>query len=99
MQVPLFYWLLQIAEGIGTILIHIALVLIPRRSARPSAPHEGMVACSPAIALISAPLILNCMEQIIEATADEDLMAQIWEGKREDAKVRDFEELALELGI
>jgi hypothetical protein len=39
------------------------------------------------------------MEQMIEATADKDLMAQIREGKREDAKVRDFEELARELGI
>ena len=60
---------------------------------------NAMVACSPAIALISTPLILNCMEHRIEATADEDLLAQIREGKREDAKVRDFEELALELGI
>ncbi|MEA1907922.1 MAG: hypothetical protein U9N43_02690 [Euryarchaeota archaeon] len=39
------------------------------------------------------------MVRTIEVLSDKDLMAQIGEGKRDDAKVMDFEELAQELGI
>ena len=38
-------------------------------------------------------------EQIEEATEDADLMEQIEEGKKDDVKIQDFEELAEELGI
>jgi PHD/YefM family antitoxin component YafN of YafNO toxin-antitoxin module len=39
------------------------------------------------------------MQRTIEMLSDRDLMHQIEEGKREDVKIRDFEELAKELGI
>ncbi len=39
------------------------------------------------------------MRRTIEVLSDRDLMYQIEEGKREDVKIRDFEELAKELGI
>jgi len=39
------------------------------------------------------------MVRTIELLSDKDLMAQIREGKRDDANVMDFEELAQELGI
>ena len=39
------------------------------------------------------------MVRTIEVLSDKDLMAQIGEGKRDDVKVMDFEELAQELGI
>ncbi len=39
------------------------------------------------------------MQRTIEVLSDPDLMNQIEEGKREDVKIRDFEELAKELGI
>jgi len=39
------------------------------------------------------------MVRTIEVLSDKDLMAQIGEGKRDDAKVMDFEELAQELEI
>ena len=39
------------------------------------------------------------MQRTIEVLSDRDLMNQIEEGKREDVKRRDFEELAKELGI
>ncbi|MEA1905804.1 MAG: hypothetical protein U9N12_02445 [Euryarchaeota archaeon] len=39
------------------------------------------------------------MMRTIEVLSDKDLMAQIGEGKRDDVKVMDFEELAQELGI
>ncbi|GBE55151.1 MAG TPA: hypothetical protein ENH28_06230 [Euryarchaeota archaeon] len=39
------------------------------------------------------------MKRTIEVLSDEDLMSQIKEGRKEDAKVLDFEKLARELGI
>jgi len=39
------------------------------------------------------------MQRTIEVLSDGDLMNQIEEGKREDVKIRDFEELAKEFGI
>ena len=39
------------------------------------------------------------MARTIEVLSDKDLMSQIGEGKRGNAKVMDFEELAQELGI
>ncbi|HUV02348.1 MAG TPA: hypothetical protein VMW67_02705 [Desulfobacteria bacterium] len=39
------------------------------------------------------------MQRTIEILSDRDLMDQIEEGKREDVKRRDFEELAKELEI
>ena len=39
------------------------------------------------------------MRRTIEIRSDRDLMEQIEEGKRDSAKVIDFEELASELGI
>jgi len=39
------------------------------------------------------------MVRTIEVLSDKDLMAQIGEGKRDDVKVMDFEELAQELEI
>jgi len=35
----------------------------------------------------------------IEVLSDKDLMEQIEEGKRDNAKIMDFEELARELGV
>ncbi|RLG27087.1 hypothetical protein DRN85_01035 [Methanosarcinales archaeon] len=39
------------------------------------------------------------MQRTIETLSDEDLMGQIREGREEGVKVRDFEEVAEELGI
>ncbi len=39
------------------------------------------------------------MVRTIEVLSDTDLMAQIGEGKKDDVRVMDFEELAQELGI
>ena len=39
------------------------------------------------------------MKRTIEVLSDKDLMQQIEEGKKKDAKVLDFEDLASELGI
>ena len=39
------------------------------------------------------------MQRTIEVLSDRDLMQQIEEGKRENIEIRDFEELAKELGI
>ncbi|RJS73928.1 hypothetical protein CW696_00430 [ANME-2 cluster archaeon] len=39
------------------------------------------------------------MRRTIEILSDRDLMEQIEEGKKDGAKVMDFEELASELGI
>ncbi len=39
------------------------------------------------------------MKETIEALSDVDIMKQLEEGKKEGTKVRDFEELAKELGI
>jgi PHD/YefM family antitoxin component YafN of YafNO toxin-antitoxin module len=39
------------------------------------------------------------MRRTIEVLSDRDLMYQIEEGKRADIKIRNFEELAKELGI
>ena len=39
------------------------------------------------------------MQRTIEILSDRDLMNQIEEGQREGVKIRDFEELAKELGI
>ncbi|OFV67327.1 MAG: hypothetical protein SCAL_001596 [Candidatus Syntrophoarchaeum caldarius] len=39
------------------------------------------------------------MLRTIETLSDEDLMEQISEGKRREAKIRDFEAVARELGI
>lgn len=39
------------------------------------------------------------MKRTIEILSDRDLMEQIEEGKKDGAKVMDFEELASELGI
>lgn len=39
------------------------------------------------------------MNQTIEILLDKDLMQQIKDGKKDNAKVVDFEELASELGI
>ena len=39
------------------------------------------------------------MVRTIEVLSDKDLMEQIEEGKKDDAKIMDFEELAKELGI
>jgi PHD/YefM family antitoxin component YafN of YafNO toxin-antitoxin module len=39
------------------------------------------------------------MQRTIEVLSDRDLMNQIEEGKREDVKIRDFEEFAKERGI
>jgi len=39
------------------------------------------------------------MQRTIEVLSDPDLMNQIEEGKRDGVKIRDFEELAKELGI
>jgi PHD/YefM family antitoxin component YafN of YafNO toxin-antitoxin module len=39
------------------------------------------------------------MQRTIKVLSDRDLMNQIEEGKRDDVKIRDFEELAKELGI
>ena len=39
------------------------------------------------------------MLRTIETLSDEDLMEQISEGKRNGAKIRDFEAVARELGI
>ena len=42
---------------------------------------------------------IESMVRTIEVLSDKDLMAQIGEGKIDDVKVMDFEELAQELGI
>ncbi len=39
------------------------------------------------------------MKETIEVLSDADIMKQLEEGKKEGAKVRDFEEFAEELGI
>jgi PHD/YefM family antitoxin component YafN of YafNO toxin-antitoxin module len=39
------------------------------------------------------------MKETIEALSDVDIMKQLEEGKKSTAKVRDFEDLAKELGI
>lgn len=39
------------------------------------------------------------MKETIEVLSDIDIMKQLEEGKKEGTKVRDFEELAKELGI
>jgi len=39
------------------------------------------------------------LQRTIQVLSDRDLMNQIEEGKREGVKIRDFEELAKELGI
>lgn len=39
------------------------------------------------------------MQRTIEVLSDRDLMTQIETGKRENVKIRDFETLAMELGI
>ncbi len=39
------------------------------------------------------------MKETIEILSDADIMKQLEEGKKEGAKVRDFEEFAEELGI
>ncbi len=39
------------------------------------------------------------MKETMEVLSDIDLMKQLEEGKKKDVKVRDFEELAEELGI
>ena len=41
----------------------------------------------------------NSMVRTIEVLSDKDLMEQIEEGKKDNAKIMDFEELARELGI
>lgn len=39
------------------------------------------------------------MKETIEVLSDVDIMKQLEEGKKEDIKVRDFEDIATELGI
>jgi len=39
------------------------------------------------------------MVRTIEVLSDKDLMEQIEEGKKDNVKIRDFEELARELGV
>ncbi len=39
------------------------------------------------------------MKETVEVLSDADIMKQLEEGKKKGAKVRDFEELAKELGI
>jgi len=39
------------------------------------------------------------MVRTIEVLSDKDLMEQIEEGKRDNAKIMDFKELARELGV
>ncbi len=39
------------------------------------------------------------MQETIEVLSDADIMKQLEEGKEKDAQVRDFEDLATELGI
>ena len=39
------------------------------------------------------------MKETIEVLSDVDIMKQLEEGKKSTAKVRDFEDLAKELGI
>ena len=39
------------------------------------------------------------MMRTIEVLSDKDLMEQIEEGKKDDVKILDFEELSKELGI
>jgi PHD/YefM family antitoxin component YafN of YafNO toxin-antitoxin module len=39
------------------------------------------------------------MVRTIDVLSDKDLMEQIEEGKRDNAKIMDFEELARELGV
>lgn len=39
------------------------------------------------------------MQRTIEVLSDPDLMTQLGEGKRKNAPMKDFEELARELGI
>ena len=58
-------------------------------------PHEPDI---PALAYFEC---MQCYERerIEEATEDADLMEQIEEGKKDDVKIQDFEELAEELGI
>ncbi len=41
----------------------------------------------------------NSMVRTIEVLSDKDLMEQIEEGKCDNAKIMDFEELARELGV
>jgi len=41
----------------------------------------------------------DSMIRTIEVLSDKDLMEQIEEGKKDDVKILDFEELAKELGI
>ena len=41
----------------------------------------------------------NSMVRTIEVLSDKDLMEQIEEGKKDNAKIMDFEELARELGV
>jgi len=41
----------------------------------------------------------NSIVRTIEVLSDKDLMEQIEEGKRDNAKIMDFEELARELGV
>lgn len=39
------------------------------------------------------------MKETIEVLSDVEIMKQLEEGKKEDIKVRDFEDIATELGI
>jgi PHD/YefM family antitoxin component YafN of YafNO toxin-antitoxin module len=39
------------------------------------------------------------MKETIEVLSEVDIMKQLEEGKKEDIKVRDFEDIATELGI
>ncbi len=41
----------------------------------------------------------DSMKETIEVLSDVDIMKQLKEGRKEGTKVRDFEELAKELGI
>ncbi|MDD1744843.1 MAG: hypothetical protein LUQ20_03395 [Candidatus Methanoperedens sp.] len=41
----------------------------------------------------------DSMKETIEVLSDVDIMKQLEEGRKEGTKVRDFEELAKELGI
>ena len=41
----------------------------------------------------------NSMVRTIEVLSDKDLMEQIEDGKKDNAKIMDFEELARELGV
>ena len=41
----------------------------------------------------------DSMKETIEVLSDVDIMKQLEEGRKEDTKIRNFEELAKELGI